>query len=496
MIDYETYAKIRYAHEKERLTVRQIAKKLGLDRKTVRRWINRKSFGPCPAAGSKTPQASKLDGFKGKIVGLLEAHTYTARQLFQRLREDGYTGGYTILKEYVRAVRPKRSPAFLTLHFAPGECAQVDWGSAGTIRVGNTRRALSFFVMVLCYSRRMFVEFTLGQSQEQWLACHQHAFEAFGGLVPVEIMCDNCKTAVLSHPVGGPPVLNPRYIDFARHCGFTIKPCGPRKPESKGRVESGVGYIKKNFLRGLELTDFESVQVAARHWLDTVANVRVHAETKKPPLELFAGEKDRLKPMPARPYDTAVTRTIPVSSQCRVCLETNRYSVPAKHASKLLTLKLYADRLRLFDGETLVAEHVRSYERHRDFENLDHVKELVQQRKKAQRQRIMLRFLKLSPQAQSYYDQLAERRLNAPHHVQKIVALSEIYGEAAVRRALEDAHALSAYSCEYIANILEQRARFAPEPGALHLTRASDQLDIELPEPDLSIYEKKHRKSS
>ena len=87
-------------------------------------------------------------------------------------------------------VRPRRSPAFLTLHFAPGECAQVDWGSAGTIRVGTTRRALSFFVMVLCYSRRSYLEFTLSQSQEQWLACHEHAFEYFGGLLPPDIMVD------------------------------------------------------------------------------------------------------------------------------------------------------------------------------------------------------------------------------------------------------------------------------------------------------------------
>lgn len=490
MIDYEMYTKIKSAHEQAHLTVRQIAHQLGLDRKTVRRWIKRATFAPRAPGGVKAPKASKLDGFKGKILGLLETHAYTARQLLQRLREEGYRGGYTILKVYVRAVRPKRAPAFLTLHFAPGACAQVDWGSAGSIRVGNTRRQLSFFVLVLCYSRRMFLQFTLGQSQEQWLACHQQAFEYFGGLLPAEIMVDNCKTAVLSHPLGGPVVLNPRYLDFAAHHGFAIKPCGPRKPNEKGRVESGVGYVKHNFLAGLQLTDFASIHPAARHWLETVANVRLHGETKKTPLELFHEEKDRLRQMAPRAYDTALVRTAQVSSRCRVVVDTNRYSVPSKYASRLLTLKLYSDRLRLFEGDTLIAEHVRSYERHRDFENPDHVKELLHQRKKAQGQQIMLRFLKLSSQAQAYCEQLAERRLNAPHHVQKIVALSEIYGADAVRRAIEDAYALSAFSCEYIANILEQRARLAPEIGALHLTRASDMLELELPEPDLSIYEK------
>jgi transposase len=489
MIDYEMFCRIRHAYEEEHLGVRQIARKLGINRKTVQRWIRRRNFGPIPS-GKKVPRPSKLDGFKGTVMGLLESHAYTAVQLLPRLRELGYTGGYSILKRYVRLVRPKRSPAFLTLHFGPGECAQVDWGSAGTIRVGTTRRALSFFVMVLCYSRRSYLEFTLSQSQEQWLACHEHAFEYFGGLLPSEVMVDNCKTAVLSHPVGGQAVINPRYLDYANHHGFTVKACGPRKPNEKGRVESGVGYVKTSFLRGLEVTDFAAINPAARIWLDTVANVRLHGETRMSPMELFAEEKGRLLRMALPPYDTGVVKTTPVSARCRVVVDTNRYSVPARYASKLLTLKLYAERLRLFDGDTFVAEHVRCYDRRQDFEIPDHVKELVHQRRKAQQQALMLRFLRLSGRAQGYYDQLAERRLNGAHHVQKIVALAEIYGDDDVGRALDDAHELGAFSCEYIANLLEQRRRFMPQAGALHLTRPSDQLEIELPAPDLSLYDR------
>ena len=125
---------------------------------------------------------SKLDPFKSTIVRLLAQHPYTAKQLLQRLKEGGYAGGYSILKAYVQHVRPTSAPAFLTLHFAPGQSAQVDWGSAGFLPVGHTRRQLSFFVMVLCYSRRMYVEFTLAQTQEHFLACHQHAFEYFNGV--------------------------------------------------------------------------------------------------------------------------------------------------------------------------------------------------------------------------------------------------------------------------------------------------------------------------
>jgi len=489
MIDYQAFQQIRHLRDHERLTIAQIAQTLGLHWQTVSTWAKRPRYQR-RASPPQTRRPSKLDAFKGEIVRLLHSHPYTAAQLLARLREQGYGGSYSILKAFVRTVRPRNAPAFLTLHFAPGQCAQVDWGSWGTLRVGSTRRALSFFVMVLCWSRRMYVEFTYAQSQEQWLACHANAFAYFGGST-AELMCDNTRTAVLSHPVGGPPVLHPAYLDLAGHYGFTIKPCAPRRANEKGRVESAVAYVKKNFLCGLALSELASLNAAARLWLDTVANVRLHGETHRQPMALFAEEQPRLRPLPPHPFDAAVICTVRASNRCRVTVDTNRYSVPAAWASAPLTLKLYADRLRLFDGERLVAEHLRCFDRHQDIEQPDHAAGLIADRHQARWQKLLLAFLRLSPQAQAYHDQLAERRFNVRHHVQKIVALSEIFGVEATARALEDAHQLSAYSCEYIANLLEQRQRLLPEPGALHLTRQSDLLELELPAPDLSLYEPK-----
>jgi hypothetical protein len=136
-----------------------------------------------------------------------------------------------------------------------------------------------------------------------------------------------------------------------------------------------------------------------------------------------------------------------------------------------------------------VAEHVRSYERQQDYELPDHAAVLLADRQQARHQKSLLQFLRLSPQAQAYYEQLGERRMNVRHHVQKIVALGEIFGEEPTGRAITDAHQLGAYSCEYIANLLEQRRRLVPEAGALHLTRQSDLLQLELPAPDLSVYQ-------
>ena len=484
MIDYETFARIKHLHEQKGLTPAQITRELGLDDRTVRRWLAAKQFVPRKAV----IRPSKLDPFKTTVIKMIESYPYTAQQIYQRRQEEGFTGGYTAVKKFVRKVRPKREKAYLTLAFAPGECAQVDWGSYGTVRVGDTTRRLSFFVMVLCYSRQLYVEFTVSQTMEHFLTCHQNAFAAFGA-VPARIMIDNLKSGVLKHSKGEAPVYNPRYLDFAQHHGFTISACGVAKGNEKGRVENGVGYVKKNFLAGAELPEFEALNPAGRIWLDTVANVRIHGETRQKPADMLLTELPHLLPLPRHLYDSATVTSVRASSQFRVTLDANRYSVPARYAGQLLTLKAYPDRLCLYHAELLVARHRRSFERHRDFEDPDHPKELVAHRKKAQDQHLFQRFLALAPCALDYYRELDQRQLNAGHHVRKIVALTEIHGADAVADALADALKLHAIGSDYIANILDSRARKLPEPGALHLTRRSDLLEISVAAPDLSIYE-------
>jgi transposase len=484
VIDYERYCQIQDCHRTEHLSVAQIASKLHLDERTVARWLAADKFRPRKI----TPRPSMLDPYKGQIVRWLDSHPYTAAQVFLRLREAGYAGGVTIVKDYVRHIRPPTAPAFLTLAFAPGECAQVDWGQFGSISVGHTRRRLSFFVMVLCYSRLLYVEFTVLETMEHFLACHANAFAFFGG-VPARAMVDNLKSAVLQRVVGQSPVFNPRYKDFADHFGFAIAPCGVGQAHEKGRVENAVGYVKKNFLAGLELADFAQVNPAARHWLDAVANVRIHGSTKRKPVELFGAEKASLRPLPAQPYDVGVIRPARANRQFRVTVDTNTYSVPAEYAGAELTLKLYPDHLCLYRQDKLIARHIRRYDRHQDFEDPDHPRALLQQRRRAADQRLLQRLLGLTPRAEAFYQGLAERRLNVLMHVRKVVALSEIYGPQLTGRAIEDALEFQAFSCEYVANLLEQRQRLLPEPGALHLTRRQDLLDLELPEPNLGLYD-------
>jgi transposase len=324
MLDYHRFCQIKDRHERQGPNASQIAKEGALERRTVAYWLTQDSF----RLRQSTPRSSQLAPVTPEIVRLLERYPSSAAQAFQRLREQGVAGGYALVKAYVRTVRPRRQAALLTLAFAPGACAQGDWGSFGSVPVGQTHRQLRFFVMVLCYSPMLYVECTVSQTMEHFLACPQHAFECFGGM-PHKVMVDNRKSAVLKRAVGEAPVCKPKYLDFAHHSGFTIAPCHVGKGKEKGRVDHGVGYVKKNFLAGLGIPDFRALNPAARYWLDTVANVRLHGATRDTPTALWHKERPSLPPLPLHPFDLATVSQVRASRQLRLTLETNRSSVPA-----------------------------------------------------------------------------------------------------------------------------------------------------------------------
>lgn len=363
----------------------------------------------------------------------------------------------------------------------------MDWGSAGELYVGQASRRLSFLSVVLCYSRLMYIEFTLSQKLEYFLSALQNAFLFFGG-VPKDVLSDNLKTAVLRHRIGEAPVFHERYLDFARHHGFTTKACGPYQPQAKGRVENGIGYAKKSLLNGLDITGLAAVNMAARNWLDTVANARIHGETRQTPLDRFQNEKPTLRPLNAHPYDVRVIEPIRINPQFRAWVDGNRYSVPAEYASGRLTLKRTPDHVWFYDDQKLVADHLRQYDRGQDYARPEHERALLLERRSLREHRLLQRFFKLSSKAEIFYRQMEERCLNPRQQARQIVALSEIHSPEQVAQAVDDACELQVYRADYIANILDQKRRKLPEPGALHLTRREDLLDLELPPPDLATY--------
>jgi transposase len=486
MIDFETFHQIRRCHHEEMLSAAQIAVKLGLNIKTVRKSLRQVRYEPRKKPAKR---ASKLDPHKDLIVAWLEKHPYSGEQILQRLRRDcGYTGGKSILNEYLQKVRPMRREAFLKLDFEPGDCMQIDWGTHGVLKVGGALRKLHYFVAVLCYSRLLYVEFFLSQSMECFLAGHRHALEFFAA-APQRVMHDNLKSAVLERRPGEAPRFNPRHLDFAAHYGFKPVACNVRRGNEKGRVENGIGYVQKNFLNGLEISSFEALNTEVRRWMDQTANVRVHRETGARPVDLFALEKPRLQPLPLFGYDISQSRRVRATNRCQVSFEANRYSIPFKHAGALLELKAAPDAIAIYHQDKLIAEHPRCYARGQELSNPDHTSQLLKERKRGEDAALLARFLALSPKAEAYYGAMRQRELNAMSHVRRILMLEQHYGRGTLAAALEDALDLGAFGSDYLHNLLQHRQTLAPLLGELHLTHGAELLQIELPVPDCSRFE-------
>jgi transposase len=247
----ELWAIVRRLFLVEKLSKNAIAKRLGIHRRTVRLAVSSDSL---PTNKSHRKSSGGLLAPYHEILQsrLKEYPELSAKRLFLEIQPKGYTGSYTAVKTFVRTLRTHTPKSFLRLETSPGEYAQVDWANVGAVPMGNTKRLLSCFVMVLSYSRKIYLEFTASQSFEDFLACHVNAFAFFGG-VPHKINYDNLKTVVLSR-LGKHIQFNPRFMDFAGTYLFEPIPCNVRAGWEKGKVERGIRYIRSAFLAGRSLT--------------------------------------------------------------------------------------------------------------------------------------------------------------------------------------------------------------------------------------------------
>src|SRR5689334_4685310 len=339
----------------EGLSIRAIAKRLRITRKTVRRLLGR---GPERKPPSSEPRASLLDPYDAEIRRLLaETPELTAPGILERLRALGYTGGITILRDRVRQLRPRPpKEAFLTLDFKPGAAFQVDWADFGFALPGCPRR-VSAFVMVACYSRYLYLEFALSQAMGTFLRCMERGLRFFGGVAAADIF-DNMKTVVLSHEPHA-TVFNHRFLAYAKTRDFAAVACNVGKGNEKGRVERPVGFVRTRFWRGRRFTDLLDLNMQAMRWRDDIANNRRHEETGKVPSLVFRHEEQRqLKPIPATPFDVDEVETATVTKTFRVSFDRNRYSVPWRLTSQTVLVRADDDVVAVFLGKKQVAAHL------------------------------------------------------------------------------------------------------------------------------------------
>ncbi len=337
------------------LSISDIARRTGRDRKTVRRIIG----GPLLAeAKQRRRRSHKLDPFCAYLDKRINEGVFNARKLYAEIRARGYEGGESQVRVFVHPYRAERLPeATVRFETEPGEQAQVDWGSFGYIEEQGRRCHLYAFVMTMGWSRAMYVEFTTSADCAQFLRCHLHAFHYFGG-VPQEVLHDNLKDAVLERDEAGEIHWNTRYLDFARYYGFSPRACRPYRAQTKGKVESGIKYVKGNFWPGLHYCGLADLNAQARLWLDTVANTRVHGTTNVVPFVRLPSEN--LSSIAAKPdYDTALITYARVSKDCLVSFAGNYYSVPAAYHGHRLELRASESGLLTVLNEEgqVIAEH-------------------------------------------------------------------------------------------------------------------------------------------
>jgi len=488
----ETWAEIRRLKNGEQLPLSEIARRLRLDRKTVRGALRLET----PPARRQAPRPSKLDGFQSFIQERLKAFPrITSVRLLRELQAMGFTGGLTQLKAYVATVRVTRPEAFFRLETLPGEQAQVDWANCGALRIGSSWRKLSAFVMVLSYSRMMYAEFTLSQCMEDFLQAHVRALRFFGG-VPKKLLYDNLKSVCLAR-LGAEVRLNPRFFEFSGLLCFEPVLCRPGRGNEKGKVESGIKYLRSSFLRGRPLDDLPRLQAGLGAWLQEVANARRHGSTRRRPIDRFQEERSLLAALPERLPDFAIVRPAKATSQALVHFDGNLYSVPYLFASKMLTVRASTLEVRLFHGTRSVARHARSYDRGKVIEDPAHYAGLLEAKKAARASKSTDRFLALARSdtersaLEAYLKGLLHADLDVHRHLARLLELAQAYGATELFAAIDRALHHKAFGAHYLQNILlaNRQARGQAEPRTLDIPAKPHWAQLTLPERDLALYD-------
>lgn len=431
LLPVEVQAEILTRYFSDKRSVRSIAREIGVDRKTVRRLIERRKVETTAKIGVK---ASLLDPHKESIREFLRKDPkITGTSILNYLRTQGYAGGFSILKSFVqyergRLVRPKE--AFLRLEFGPGEVAQVDWGEFGDVFGDGIK--IHCFAMVLAYSRMIYVEFTRSERFEEFIRCHEHAFKFFDG-VPKECWYDNLTTAV-SDRVGGLIRFNARFMAYMGHHGVRPHACNVASGNEKGRVEDLIKYIRMNFWSGRKFTDFDDLTKQFIVWRDQIANTREHRSTRRVVRLFFeSAEKPHLMLRNPVPYDTDEIFSRNVTSDFHLQYETNRYSVPWTLVGLTITVRVNSRELKIYYHEKFICSHQRSYLKNKVFTTEVHRAGLLERKPGATRETWQLGYVKsLGPRMAEYVELVRQGPRSLKYELSRLVALVTVYGENVV----------------------------------------------------------------
>lgn len=465
------------------LSVRGIARRLRMARRTVRRVLGQ----GIPKKRVREPRTSILDPHLATIRALLEeTPELTAPAMLERLRPLGYQGGVSVLRDRMRAVRGNRPrEAFLTLHFHPGEAVQVDWADFGFAIPGCPRR-VSAFIMALCHSRHLYIEFTLSQAMLTFLRCMERGLAFYGGTTTADIF-DNMKTVVAS--VGPPPIFNRRFLAYAAARGFGVRACNPGRGNEKGRVERPVGFVRSRFWPGRHFTSLLDLNRQAVTWRDDFANNRVHEVTGKVPSLVFEAEERRLlKPIPAAIFDTDEVEATQATKTFRVRFDRNTYSIPWRLAHQPVVVRANDEVVAIYLETRQVALHRRCWDIGQDVKDDAHEAGLLEKKPRAALSGLPPELALLGEVGARYFKVLAAGSRSLTRETVRLTLLTELFGDSATMQAIADVMATGHVGAEYVEYVLRHKRGLRPSAAPLRL--GDPELDtIHFREPDLSIYD-------
>jgi transposase len=485
MINEETRTQIRHWFYAEHWKIGTIVQALAIHPDTVRRAIEVERFHP-----TRTLQACVTDPYLPFIRQTLDQYPrLRATRIYQMIRERGYQGSVVQLRRAVATLRPAHPEPFLRLHTFPAEQAQVDWAHFGEVAVGRARRRLSCFVITLSYSRALYLEFFFDQTLENFLRGHVRAFADWSGQ-PRVILHDNLRSAVLERR-GSQIHFHPRLLELCAHYHCVPRPCQVRAGNQKGRVERAIRYVRESFWAGRTFTTLPECNRQALLWRDQVAHQRSWpGDDRRTVAEVFAEEQPRLLPLPAHPFNTDVMVPVCSRKQIYVRFDLNDYSIPPEAVGRPLTLVASDTLIRILDGAQEIARHQRSYDRHKAVLEPAHQDALLELKRKACHSTPSGRLVQAVPESEALLDAAFARGESAGWQTVQLLKLLDLYGPAALRRAIRQALERDTPCASSVAFLLrQQQAASTSAPTPVDLSRHPEAQAIDVKPHDLETYD-------
>ena len=483
MISPEIRVQIRRYFYAEHWKIGTIAQALNVHPDTVRRAIEVERF-----QHAEPLRRSIVDPYLPFVRQVLEQHPrLRATRIHQMIRDRGYAGSIEQLRRVVARLRPCPQEAFLRLQVFPAEQGQVDWAYFGSVVVGRAKRQLSCFVITLSWSRALYLEFFFDQTTENFLRGHVHAFQDWSG-TPRVVLYDNLRSVVLERR-GDQIHFNPRLLELATHYHFAPRPCQIRAGNQKGRVERTIRYVRDSFWAGRVFTTLAECNHQALLWRDEIAHQRRWPDdSARTVAQVFAEEQRRLLPLPLHPFHTDRMELVRSRKTIYVRFDLNDYSIPPEAVGRPLTLMASDTEVRILDGNTEVARHHRSYDRQRSIIDPAHEQAVLRTKRKALHATRAGRLMLAVPESEELLERAFAQGESAARQTAYLLRLLDVYGVAALRRAVGEALQRNTPRASSVAFLLRQQHRCTPLP-ALDLSRHPEAQALDIRPHDLETYD-------